>query len=82
MRVSEKLIPMESEESKHGGSGFQLLPERLSGFSLRRPYDGVMDYIKSQTPGTKLQTNVKFSPCGILPLAGSLETKFHKAGIR
>jgi hypothetical protein len=31
MRLSEKLIPMESEESRHGGSGLQLPPERLLG---------------------------------------------------
>ena len=31
MRISEKLVPMESEESRHGGSGFQLPPERFLG---------------------------------------------------
>jgi hypothetical protein len=31
MRVSEELIPVESEGSKHGGSGFQLPPDRLLG---------------------------------------------------
>ena len=35
-----------------------------------------------QTPGTKYQTKLKLSPCGILPQTGSPKAKFHRASIK
>ena len=50
--------------------------------SLMRAYHEDMNSTKSQKTSTKLQTNLKFLPCGILPSAGSPEAKFHRASTK